>query len=685
MNYKQWVYLLALALGPVPAVAAELSEDLFLGDMATVLTASRIEQSALDAPAPVTVIDRATIRASGFSELQDVMRLVPGFQVADWPRGGAAVTNHGLGDSLPRRLLLLIDGFSMLDAAFGIIHWEDLPIHVEDIERIEVVRGPNQASYGAKAYQGVVNIITRRAGEDSGGGAVLAYGEHDFNNLYVHQGRHGDRFDWRIGASSRQVSNFRDLAKGGYEYDERLRRRTLNAQAALRPSSADELRAVLGYSDGEDAVGGTFDGDAYPDHERRNKNLYLQLGWRRDYAPGSELSVQYSHYQREERESYVYQYGPLSSPVDYDIDTWRDDVEFQQIHAFSDVLKGVWGVGLRQDQAESERYLNGLGRVEARQWQAFGNLDWRFAPDWLLHAGGMLEDYDSTDKMFSPRLALNHAIRPHQSVRVSAGRGYRAPSLLESEAHEAFVYKGAGVPPVGYGSLVDLGIWADGTIKPEKLSFFELGYTGQFPDRGLKLDARIFEERHDDFINSVVCAVSPQIPHSVQPPCVFAPPPGYLPVQQLLGHSDDKAYFFTNAGSNRVRGFDVALDWQSADLGRFLFSYAITRIRSEVDDPNTRQDAAESAPLHAASLLWSRAFSHGMEAGLGLYFVGGMKWMGSGDDQPAYTRVDLRLAKKFGDLNEIALTVSNLDGSHVEFRDSSNVERQAFVTLRLGW
>lgn len=676
---------LCLALVALPAAAAELSEDLFLGDLPTVLTASRIEQPAVDAPAPVTVVDRATILASGFTEVQDILRLVPGFLVADWPRGGAVVTNHGLGDPLPRRLLVLIDGFSMLDAAFGTLHWEDLPIHVEDIERVEVVRGPNQASYGAKAYQGVVNIITRRAGEDSGGGLVAAYGEHAFDNLYVHQGRRGERLDWRIGASTRQVTNFRDLAQDGYEFQERLRRRTLNAQLAFRPGRADELRAVLGYSDGEDRVGGTFDGDAYPDHERRNRNLYLQLGWHRDYGAGSELALRYSHQQRREREAYLFTYGPLASPVDYDVDTWRDDLEFQQVHAFGDALKGIWGLGLRRDQAESERYLNGLGRVESRQWQLFGNLDWRPAPAWLLHAGGMLEDYDDSDRLFSPRLALNYQIRPNQGVRVSAGRGYRAPSLLEETAREAFVYKGAGVPPVSHGSLVDLGLWSDGSVRPERLGFFEIGYNGEFADRRLKVDARLFQEHHDDYINSTVCGVSPLVPGSAQDPCPFPAPPGYLPVQQWLAGDDDKAYLFVNAGSNRVRGLDVTLDWQSAELGRFLFAYAITRIRSDIDDRNTRQDAAESAPLHAASLLWSRGFGHGIEAALGIYYVGAMKWMGGGDEQPAYTRVDLRLAKRFGAGNEVALVARNLNGDHVEFRDSSHVERQAFVTLRLGW
>jgi len=85
------------------------SEGDFLGEMPVVLTASRILQSPLDAPAPVTVIDKATIEASGFTELQDIFRLVPGFLVTDWPDGPPIVVNHGMGDAHSFRLLVLLE------------------------------------------------------------------------------------------------------------------------------------------------------------------------------------------------------------------------------------------------------------------------------------------------------------------------------------------------------------------------------------------------------------------------------------------------------------------------------------------------------------------------------------------------------------------------------------------------
>ena len=81
-----------------------------------------------------------------------------------------------------------------------------------------------------------------------------------------------------------------------------------------------------------------------------------------------------------------------------------------------------------------------MGVVTDTTWQSFGNLEWRFKPDWLLNVGGMLEKHDNTDMLFSPRLALNYSISPRHSIRASMGEGYRAPTLLESNSNEEFLY-----------------------------------------------------------------------------------------------------------------------------------------------------------------------------------------------------------------------------------------------------
>ncbi len=654
------------------ALAQDLSEAVFLAELPQVLTASRIAASPMDAPTPVTVIDRETLRASGFTEIHDVLRLVPGFLVADWPRGSPVVVNHGLGDAHPNRLLVLVDGISVVTPATGEVDWQDLPIRLEDVERIEVVRAPNQATYGAAAFQGVIHIFTREAGADAGAGALLALGRQGFRDLYARYGRSHGQLDWRLSASSRVATNFRDLARPGYEFREEIARQTLNLRLGYRPDARDEWIAQLGLGQGADQVGSRLNADTEPYRDRKQRQYDLRLTWQRSYAAGSQLALRYGRFQREKREASVLSAAGQSTPVHDDLDASRDQLEYQQVHAFSETLTGVWGLGARQDRARSQRLLYGLGTVEGSQWQLFAHLDWRFAPAWLLHAGLTLERHYDTDTLVSPRLALNWSVAPQQSLRLAAGQGYRAPSLAEANAREVVRYLGS--VPALYGKIIDLGTWTAQVLEPERMRFVELGYVGHLPEAGLQVDARIFAERHDRYIDDRACTVNDD--------CPFPPPAGY---QRPPFLGQDKADYFYNAGRIRTHGADLTLDWRHPDLGRILLTHAYTRIRAGA---GTDSDTERTAPRHATSLLWSLPLPAGLQVNLGLYRVGYMEWLNDGDKQPAYTRVDVRLAKRLGPRHgedEIALTLQNVNGRHTEFRTSSTVERQAFATLRLAW
>ena len=151
-----------------PAALSDSSAAALFEDMPLVLTASRMAQSALDAPASIFVIDREMIEASGFTEIHDLLRLVPGYLVTDWPDGQPSVVNHGLGDAYGNRLKVMLDGTAINNPLRGDVLWTDFPLRVDGIQRIEVIRGPNGASYGAGALQGVVNIITRSPVAESG-------------------------------------------------------------------------------------------------------------------------------------------------------------------------------------------------------------------------------------------------------------------------------------------------------------------------------------------------------------------------------------------------------------------------------------------------------------------------------------------------------------------------------------
>jgi len=655
-----------------PGWADDLSESMFLADQPMVLTASRIQQSPLDAPAPVTVIDREMIRDSGLTEIQDLMRLVPGFQVAEWYGGApyhspAIVANHGMGSAFPNTLLVMVDGQSIVDPIKGVVDWEDLPIRVQDIEWIEVVRGPNQASYGAGAFNGVINIITRQPGEDEGNEVRLSAGKYGFKDDYARIGHRGDSTDWRISASDRYLDSFEQSTDSSYI--DNGSRQTFNANLVHRVSPDQDLEANLGLSWGSNNLGSSTD-PTDPYHEYGVQTQQLQLAWHANDSAGTETFVRYTHYGHQSNEAYTFLPPYPHIYTSYDAKTSQDGLEFQQTRAFSSAVTGIWGANLLYDQVDAPHFFYDKGTVTDTSREAFANVDWRFARSWLLHVGGMVEKHDNTDTLFSPRLALNYSITPRHSIRFSMGQGYRAPTLLESDSNEQYIDAN--------GQPLQTGNFSPARLLPEKVDFSELGYVGRFDEIGLQLDSRIYAEHYSNYINPYGCG-------SVS--CVGLPPDNPLNIAEI----------YLNAGDIKVNGEELSADWRNPVLGRFVASYSIITVHAngfaDGSGFNTLQsDMVLSAPLHSASVLWSKSLPWGLTTSVGYYHVGSMKWLGDGDIQPAYERVDLRLAKSFGKPgggDEIALVVQGVTGDHAEFIDKTSLAlvpvRQAFVTLKLGF
>jgi iron complex outermembrane receptor protein len=589
--------------------------------------------------------------------------------VAEW-YGGApyhssqVVANHGMGSAFSRTLLVMLDGQSIVDPIKGVVDWADLPVRVQDIEQIEVVRGPNQASYGAGAFNGVINIITRQPGEDTGSEVSVAAGKHGFRDDFARVGRRSDATDWRISASARHQASFDQTTQAPYLASGS--RQTLMANLVHRLKPDQELDANLGLSWGHNDLGSSSDfSDPY--HGYGIQTQLLQLAWHASEASGTETFVRYTHYGHRQSEAYGLTVPPPINTVNtvFDADTSQDGVEFQRTSMYSNSLKSVWGASVLHDQANAPHYFYGKGTVKDSTWQLFGNLDWRYSPEWLLHVGGMLEKHDETDVLFSPRLALNYSISPRHSVRVSLGQGYRVPTLIEANSNEEYTY---------HGSPVQTGYLTSVSIQPEKVKFSEIGYVGSFDEVGLRLDGRVYAEHYSQFINPYSC-------RSVS--CTG------LPIVNPFGIAE----IFLNGGNTDVYGEELSADWSHPVLGRFVLSYAITRVHAggypdSADSKPLVVDMVLSAPLHSASLLWSKSLPWGLTGSVGYYHVGSMKWLGDGDLQPAYEQVDFRLAKSIGGAgssSEIAITAHGITGGHTEFRPFAVPIRQAFVTLKLGF
>src|SRR5579864_2295344 len=166
---KQRIVLLAacaMAEWQIPAWAADADPFEFFQEEAKVVTAARREQPVDEVPAAVDVITAEEIKASGAVNLWDLLRYRPGMNVIDGHTTTSAnrgiVSIRGFAEEYTRNVLVLVDGRKVYSAESGGAYWDQLPVQMQDIERIEIIRGPNAALYGSGAGLGVINILTKK-------------------------------------------------------------------------------------------------------------------------------------------------------------------------------------------------------------------------------------------------------------------------------------------------------------------------------------------------------------------------------------------------------------------------------------------------------------------------------------------------------------------------------------------
>lgn len=657
---------LVSTLGLSGTAHAAAGEDLFYEEIPLVLTASRMAQSTYDAPAPVTIIDRDLIESSGFTELHDLMRLVPGFQVADWASGSPTVANHGLGDAYGRRIKVLIDGRTVNNPFWGNVHWQDLPIRVDDVERIEVVRSPNGAAYGANAFQGVVNIITRSPRTEAGTAVILRGGHRELHDVGVRINGGGDEFDWRVTASQRAADNFLSFRN---QASESIERNVVNLQMLYQPTVQDEIRLQAGTMFGFDNTG--IPGNlTEPFGKRRLKENYLQLGWLRSFGAESELSLQYYHQDRAERKHWIIPAGRFAIPVMQDVDVQRDDIEVQFTKRLAPAWHVLVGAGVRRDAVRSILYFSSTEPVVGTQWQLFSSVTWKATEQLAVNLGGNLEHHYYSGNLFSPRLALTYALAPRASIRASTGYAYRAPLSWEARSFTSVQFGGQNLA---------ITYWAVDEPRPERVRFAELGYNAFFETLSVELDARIFREHYEHYIDDRACSFPPT---SRNVKCEFPPPANFT---GLLGRT---AVIFANEGELVTEGAEMRADWRRPGWGRAVFTQSFVNIRNQ-GERAVSPDLVVSAPASSTSLLLVKDLPSNWRVSLGFYYTTQFLWLNDGDVVPSQARTDVKIAKSLGlggRDGEASLTVQSLEGRYPDFHEGKfHHEPAAFATLKLNW
>ena len=184
-----------------------------------VTSVAKKEQTLSKAGAAVYVITQADIRTSGATNIPDLLRMAPGVDVARIDANSWAITVRGFNDRYANKVLVLVDGRSVYSPSFSGVFWDAQDVPLEDIERIEVIRGPGGTVWGANAMNGVINIITKSAKNTKGGLIATGAGSQTTaDGLAQYGGGIGSKGTYRVYAKYFSLGNF-DLASGAPAWD----------------------------------------------------------------------------------------------------------------------------------------------------------------------------------------------------------------------------------------------------------------------------------------------------------------------------------------------------------------------------------------------------------------------------------------------------------------------------------
>ena len=626
---------------------AYVSEKDFLGEMPIVLSVSRLPQRLDETPGAVTILDRRTIRLTGARDVADLLRLVPGFRVSNsfesnTPQG----SYHGSWGDYSNHIQVMVDGRSVYSPFLQGSTGPGLQtVAIDDIERIEVLRGSNSAAYGARAFLGIINIVTRDTVDTQGVSAHIATGENGIQDALVRLGWGDDRGTFRLGADRRA-----DNGLSGASGPDRVGR--FNFRADLHPGGGNQIELRAGQSVIDAGVGfAAQDGNA--PRTRSIDISFLQLDWRRNLGPDEDLALQASHTHELDRD--IFPYVPIMGlMIDTGGQATNDNLSLQHTLRMRADLRLVWGGELRREAVVSRPLFDSDATFTTDFTRLFTNMEWRLRPDWVLNAGGMFERSNLSGDHLSPRVMLNWHVIEGQTLRYGVSRAYRPPSTFEKFGNIRYRDPSSG-------TLLGVTTVARGGVQAEGVLSREIGYLGEFPDLGLSLDVRGFQEEVRDFIrmSNYPLSYGLRCPAS-EPAC---------------------ATDYINGENFNIHGIEYQIRWQPWRGGQVLFS------ESRVDSGWTDNGTFNARPFSSSSLMFVQQLPAGLDFSLMYYQSDSTNFPGTASPlAPAMSRTDLRLAKQFRagtQRGEISFVLQNMGAAYQDFLPDFYFRRQAYVMLRL--
>jgi len=673
--FKRYSPLLCLStwLLTGDSYGAAVSEEDVLGDIPMVNIASRFEQPVSRAPASVTIIDRALLDASGAQTWADIFRLVPGFQSYS-PNGNRhGVSYHGFGKGFPNRLEVMVDGRSVYEPVFSAVSWGTLGVNFEDIDHIEIVRGPSTPSQGSNALLGAVNIVTRAPVQDSGTALSYTSGSRSTRNGTLrHNDQLGNMF-YRLSLGYQHNEGFPSVTSEGPLEDGRELYQ-MAFRGTLTPSLRDSFDISLGYVHNTEGLGDSDHPDEYLPTDYDSN--YQSLTWVRSLASGSELQVRaYHNSLRADSQSDIgliselFGVPPIAVPgilgipdqnviVGFDsLTSERFDLELEQRFARWGGLQSVWGLGARAESVKSDLLFGHKDKIREESFRLFSQNEWLLGRDWVFNFGVMLED-TPVGTLFSPRLALNYEFMANHTLRLVLGRSERAPSIAEANLEQQ-----QKLGSLAYNAVIRSG---EG-LAEERVKHLELAYIARFPRANIEFDISVFREEARDGIDAYEEDI-------------------VLPIPLF----DERIKVVSNNGEWETTGVELQFAYKPLPGSLVRLHYAYLDLESDYvkryEPIELHSDFNTSRPRHSGGLLLAYQLTPRLNASVTNYYQSAADWRG-GNPVDAFTRIDAQMSYQLtlgGSPTKLQIIAQNLGGDYPEFGQNNVFETRFYIKVEVG-
>jgi outer membrane receptor protein involved in Fe transport len=556
-----------------------------------VVSASRNEEKLIDAPATMTVIGPETIQSAPSQNFAELLRTVPGVNITQTSARDINVTSRGATGTLATGMLALLDGRSLYQDFFGFVMWDFMPVNLNEIKQVEVIRGPASAVWGANALNGVVNVITKSPREMQGTSAVLGIGGFDrppsssgasagAGTVFYINGTHAQAINDRVAFK---------LSAGGYTQDPYGRptgtipcdrpevctvaRRDYPAytnQGTTQPKF--DARVDYDYPDGRKltfsgGVAGT-DGIMQTGIGPFDVNKGSVMGYGKVNFTSKGFKAGFFTNVLNGDAANLLTTDTAGKPIGFTFLTKTIDFEASNVQAFKDTHVVTYGGNLRYNTFDMSLAPDAQNRTEGGgyiQDEIF------LSPMYRLVAGARVDRFDYLDTaVFSPRVTFMVKPQASQTVRLSYNRAYRSPSVINNFLNVTIAEPlNLGLfSPALAGRIYPIPITSLGNqnLKETSVDAYEIGYSGIVAQGRAIVSAAFYVNKTTDDIfftevpNSRWTATNPP-PGWPLPPAFIAAVPGGFPAN----------FTYLNFGKQTQKGFELGVN---STLNRYVGLFA---------------------------------------------------------------------------------------------------------------